>query len=164
MKKSFYISLILICLFLLGSALWLQHQGYDGVNFAPCPLCILQRVSYAGIAVSCLFAIGLVRFRVFFHILAIISAVFGLSMAIRQLWVIANPNVSCGIDPLEVFINQIALTQSVPWFFKADGFCSAPLPPLLGLSVPVWSLIWLSILTLVLLIGLIFSFSQKNRT
>lgn len=85
-------------------------------------------------------------------------------MAVRQLWVIAHPNVSCGIDPLEVFINQIALTQSVPWFFKADGFCSAPLPPLLGLSVPVWSLIWLSILTLVLLIGLIFSFSKKNRS
>lgn len=164
MKKSFYASLILICLFLLGSALWLQHHGYDGVNFAPCPLCILQRIGYAGIALCSFLAIGFIRFRLFFHVAAIAFSIFGLSMAVRQLWVIAHPNVSCGIDPLEVFINQIALTQSVPWFFKADGFCSAPLPPLLGLSVPVWSLIWLSILTLVLLIGLIFSFSKKNRS
>jgi disulfide bond formation protein DsbB len=164
MKKSFYYYLILICLALLLAALWLQHLGYDGVNYAPCPLCILQRIGYAGIALSCLFAIGFYRFKFLFHSIATLFSIFGLSVAIRQLWVIAHPNVSCGLDPLEVLINQIALTQYVPWFFKADGFCSAPLPPLLGLSVPVWSLIWFSILTLTLLIGFIFIGSKKRST
>ena len=163
MKKNGYLFILIICLGLLGAALWLQHMGYSGVNFAPCPLCILQRIGYAGIAISCLFAFGFYRYRKFFHVVAILFGAFGLSMSIRQLWVIANPNTSCGIDPLEVLINQTALTQYVPWFFKADGFCSAPLPPLLGLSVPVWSFIWLSLLTLLLIIGLILNRSSNSR-
>jgi len=162
MKKSIYYYIIFICLALLIAALWLQHQGYDGVNYAPCPLCILQRVAYVGIALSCLFVIGFGRLKLIFHLLATCFSIFGLSVATRQLWVIGHPSVSCGLDPLEVLINQIALTQYVPWFFKADGFCSAPLPPLLGLSVPVWSLIWFAILTLILLIGLIIIGSKKR--
>lgn len=163
MKKTFYLYIFVLCFALLGAALWLQHLGYSGVNFAPCPLCILQRIGYLGIAVACLFAYGFDRYRKLFHSIAILFSLFGLSMSIRQMSVIANPNTSCGIDPLEVLINQSALTQYVPWFFKADGFCSAPLPPLLGISVPVWSLIWLSFFTGVLLISFFLKLSKSSR-
>jgi disulfide bond formation protein DsbB len=45
----------------------------------------------------------------------------------------------------------------LPFFFKADGFCSMPLPPIFGLSVPNWSLIWF------LLFLVLFSYSLFNR-
>ena len=153
MRSIYYFLISCICVVLLSTALWLQHAGYNGINYAPCPLCILQRVGYLGIAIACVIAAIIPKFKKVFHLLAIIASIYGLSTAIKQMWVIYHPTISCGIDPLEVFINQFALTQSVPWFFKADGFCSAPLPPLMGLSVPMWSLIWFSIFTLVLAIG-----------
>ena len=162
MKTSHYLSFSAICLSLLSLALWLQHHGYQGVNFAPCPLCVLQRIAYLGMAAICLLALGFKNFRWIFNITSIGFLSFGLAVATRHLWVIAHPETLCGLDPLEVFINQFGLTQSVPWFFKADGFCSAPLPPLLGLSVPVWSFIWLAILLLSFCIALIFTGRQRT--
>lgn len=164
MRPINYIYFSLTCLGLLGVALWLQHYGYSGINYAPCPLCILQRIGYLGIALTCLIAATFKPFRKIFHLGAIGFALFGFAVACRQIWVILNPTVSCGLDPLEVFINQFGLTQSVPWFFKADGFCSAPLPPLLGLSVPVWSLIWFAILLTSLIITLLVSLHKRKRT
>jgi disulfide bond formation protein DsbB len=67
------------------------------------------------------------------------------------MWVIYHPTISCGLDPLEVWINQWSLVHWFDWLLKADGLCSAPLPPILGLTVPVWSLVWLTLLTIVLL-------------
>lgn len=159
MRSIYYFAISLICVALLSAALWLQHTGYEGVNYAPCPLCILQRIGYLGIACACIIAAIIPKFKKLFHLLALASAIYGLATAIKQMWVIFHPSISCGIDPLEVFINQFALTQNIPWFFKADGFCSAPLPPILGLSVPMWSLIWFSLLT----IALILSFFKKSK-
>lgn len=162
MRPIYYIYFSLICIGLLGTALWLQHFGYSGINFAPCPLCILQRIGYLGIAIACFAAALFKPVRKLFHLAAIGFAIFGFAVACRQIYVIINPTISCGLDPLEVFINQFALTQSAPWFFKADGFCSAPLPPLLGLSVPTWSVIWFAILLTSLMITLLVSSSTKK--
>jgi disulfide bond formation protein DsbB len=162
MRPIYYLYFSLTCLGLLGAALWLQHYGYSGINFAPCPLCILQRIGYLGIASACLLAFLFKPLRRLLHLAAIGFGLFGLIVAGRQIWVIIHPTVSCGLDPLEVFINQFGLTQSAPWFFKADGFCSAPLPPLLGLSVPVWSLIWFSILLSSLIITLLISTTKRQ--
>ena len=161
MKTSHYLSFSFICLSLLSVALWLQHHGYQGVNFAPCPLCVLQRIGYLGMAASCLLAASLKPLRRLLNITSIIFAGFGLSVAARHLWVIAHPETICGLDPLEVFINQFGLTQSVPWFFKADGFCTAPLPPLLGVSIPVWSFVWLAILLFSFCITLIVTHRER---
>lgn len=152
MPKNNYFLILLLCLALVGFALYVQHIGWDGFLYAPCPLCIFQRLAYIGIAIACLFAGLLKSWQKFFHALALIFALFGLGVVLRHLWVIFHPGVSCGLDPLEVWINQWSIVQLFDWLFKADGLCSAPLPPILGLSVPVWSLIWLMILTGVLLV------------
>ena len=161
MRAIYYFFFSLICLGLLGTALWLQHYGYSGINYAPCPLCILQRIGYLGIGIACLFAGIFKPLRKLLHLVAIGFGLFGFAVACRQIWVIIHPTVSCGLDPLEVFINRFGLTQSAPWFFKADGFCSAPLPPLLGLSVPTWSVIWFAILLTSLIITLVISPSKR---
>ena len=145
MSKSQYLFLSLLSLTLVAFAVILQQFGYQGVSFLPCPLCILQRVGYIGIAIFCFLAVGIAPLRKLFHGLAIITAVYGLSVAAHQVWLLSHPENSCGIDPLETWINQFQLAQRLPWLFKADGLCSAQLPAILGLQVPEWSLLWFGI-------------------
>ena len=154
MSSARYLSLSLFSLGLVIFAVILQQVGYQGVSFLPCPLCILQRVAYLGITIFCFLAVGIAPLRKLFHGLAVISAAYGVSVAARQVWLLSHPEISCGIDPLEVWINQFQLAKGLPWLFKADGLCSAKLPTILGLQVPEWSLFWFGVLLLILLITL----------
>ena len=158
MTRSQYLYLSLLSLALVVFAVILQQTGYQGVSFLPCPLCILQRVGYLGIAVFSFLAAGFNPLRKLFHILATLSAAYGASVAARQVWLLSHPENSCGIDPLETWINQFQLAKGLPWLFKADGLCSAKLPAILGLQVPEWSLLWFVVFLLVLLI----TFLRKN--
>ena len=160
MNSTRYLYISLFSLGLVVFAVILQQVGYQGVNFLPCPLCILQRVGYLGIAISCFLAAGITPLRKLFHGLAVLFAGYGLSVAARQVWLLSHPEISCGIDPLETWINQFQLAQGLPWLFKADGLCSAKLPAILGLQVPEWSLFWFAVLLFVLLI----TFSRKSRS
>jgi len=154
-----YLYLSLFSLGFVIFAVILQQVGYQGVSFLPCPLCILQRVGYLGIAISCFLAVGITPLRKLFHGLALLSAGYGLSVAAHQVWLLSHPEASCGIDPLETWINQFQLAQGLPWLFKADGLCSAKLPAILGLQVPEWSLFWFAVLFLVLTI----TFFRKQK-
>jgi disulfide bond formation protein DsbB len=152
MTRSQYLFLSLFSLALVAFAVVLQQTGYQGVSFLPCPLCILQRVGYLGVAIFCFLAVGFSPVRKLFHGLAALSAAYGFSVAAHQVWLLSHPESSCGIDPLEVWINQFQLAKGLPWLLKADGLCSAKLPAILGLQVPEWSLFWFGVLLLVLLI------------
>ena len=160
MTRSQYLYLSLLSLSLVIFAVILQQTGYQGVSFLPCPLCILQRIGYLGIAVFCFMAAGVNPLRKLFHCLATLSAAYGFSVAIRQVWLLSHPENSCGIDPLEIWINQFQVVQGLPWLFKADGLCSAKLPAILGLQVPEWSLLWFGVILIILLVG----FFRKTRT
>jgi len=159
MKKSQYLFLSFVSFGLVIFALILQQVGYQGVSFLPCPLCILQRVGYLGIALACLLAASFTPLRKLFHGLAILAAGYGAAVAGHHVWILFHPGESCGIDPLELWINQFQLAQGLPWLFKADGMCSAQLPAILGLQVPEWSLVWF----IVFLIALIATFFRKPR-
>ena len=148
-SQYLYLSLFSVCLVIF--AVILQQTGYQGVSFLPCPLCILQRIGYLGIAVFCFMAAGVNPLRKLFHCLATLSAAYGFSVAARQVWLLSHPETSCGIDPLETWINQFQLAQGIPWLFKADGLCSAKLPAIIGLQVPEWSLLWFAIFLLLLI-------------
>ena len=157
MPKTSYLLVSLLCFSLLGVALFLQHVGLNGVHYPPCPLCILQRLGFLFVGLSSLIAYLIPKTKFFFHLIAILASLFGLIIALRQAYAIAYPEISCGLDPLEVFINQFEIVKALPFFFKADGFCSMPLPPIFSLSVPTWSLIWFLILLL------LFSYTLFNR-
>ena len=155
-----YLFISLLCLGLVVFAVVLQQTGYQGVSFLPCPLCILQRVGYLSIAVCCFLAVAISPLRRFFHGLAVLSAAYGASVAVRQVWLLSHPENSCGIDPLETWINQFQLAKNLPWLLKADGLCSAKLPAIMGLQVPEWSLLWFGLLLMILII----TFFRRSST
>lgn len=120
----------------LGGALWLQRKG-----FAPCPLCILQRMTYLAVLVFALFARSLMRSRLAAQIvlgLGVVSGLVGLGFAARHIWLVLHPGQLCGLDPLAAVINHWQLTQWAPWMFRADGLC-ADTPSIFGLALPFWS-------------------------
>ena len=159
MNSARYLSISIFSFGLVIFAVVLQQLGYQGVSFLPCPLCVLQRVGYIGIAISCLLAAGIRPLRKLFNGLAVLAAAYGVAVAGHHVWLLSHPGESCGIDPLELWINQFQLANTLPWLFKADGLCSAKLPAILGLQVPEWSLLWFG----VLLIVLVVAFFQKSK-
>lgn len=153
MRRMQYIFIGALSLGLVAIALMLGHFGYRGVSFSPCPLCILQRLGYLGIAFFCILAAMLPILRKEFHILIMACTAYGACIAFSHVRLLSRPESSCGVDPLEIWINDFGLVKALPWLLKADGLCSAKLPSILGLFVPQWSLLWFLVIFVVLLIG-----------
>ncbi|HVK95848.1 MAG TPA: disulfide bond formation protein B [Noviherbaspirillum sp.] len=133
---------------LVGFALYLQHVE----GMAPCPLCVIQRYAFITLTLICFLFAALPRAATKAGaLLGALTALVGTGVAGWHLWVKANPTVSCGIDPLETSLNRILSAELLPFLFKADGLCATPYPPILGLSIPQWSLTWFVIFMLALI-------------
>ena len=132
---------------LLAAGLYLQLV----LKMLPCPLCVLQRYAFAILAICCL--LGALMPRSAGTATAgfgIVAALAGAATAGWHLYIKANPTVSCGIDPLETSLNTIPTARLLPLLFQADGLCSTEYPPILGLSIPQWSLLWFAIFAIAL--------------
>jgi disulfide bond formation protein DsbB len=79
-----------------------------------------------------------------------LAALVGGSIASWHLWIKAHPGASCGIDPLETSLNKIFTAKLMPVLFEADGLCTADYAPILGGSIPQWSLAWFVLFACVL--------------
>lgn len=139
------LAIAFISLALVGVALYLQHVR----DMLPCPLCVIQRYLFIGIAIFSLIGAFTKRPTIGTS-LALLCGIGGLGVVGKHLYVLANPGFSCGIDPVETILNKIPTATALPWLFKADGFCEAATDKVIGLSVPQWSAIWFVVLMLAL--------------
>lgn len=147
-SKPLLLAIAIASVGLLAFALYLQY----GQNMLPCPLCIIQRYLFAAIALICLIFAMLPRSVTKIGAgLGALTALGGVGVAGWHIWVKAHPSVSCGIDPLETSLNKIPTAELLPFLFKADGLCSTPYPPVFGLDIPQWSLIWFVFFALALI-------------
>ncbi len=127
------------CLAVLAAAMYLQLVK----DMLPCPLCVLQRYAFLGIGLFALLAAVMPeKNRRVAAGLSFASALAGIGVAGKHLYVLSNPQLSCGIDPLETGLNKIFLSVWWPDFFRADGLCDTPYEPILGLSIPGWAMVW----------------------
>jgi protein dithiol:quinone oxidoreductase len=155
-SKLALLAVAVASLVLLGVALYMQHV----LKMLPCPWCVIQRYVFAAIALICLLFAALPADKTKAGAgLGFIAALFGAGAATWHVWIQAHPTVSCGIDPLETSLNTIPTAKLMPFLFYADGLCTTEYPPLLGLSIPQWALLWFAAFALVL--GLIAF--KRNR-
>jgi protein dithiol:quinone oxidoreductase len=146
-SKPVLIGAALASLFLLGVGLFMQHV----MKQLPCPLCVLQRYAFAAIALICLATAALPqRALKGGALLGLLAALSGAGVAIYHLWIISHPSMSCGIDPLETSLNTIPTAKLMPFLFYADGLCTTVYPPIFGLSMPLWALIWFALFAITL--------------
>ena len=155
LRWSFRVSFLLgflLCAGLIGFALYAQYV----LMMDPCPLCILQRVVFIALGVVFL-AGGLHAPRghgrwVYVALLVLLAAV-GAGIAGRHLWIQSLPPdqvPSCGAPlgyMLETRASHGGLIGVLAKVLTGSGEC-AKVQPILGLSMPFWSLLWFVLLAL----------------
>lgn len=139
-ERQLFMAVALGCLLLLGFGYYLQFvQGLD-----PCPLCILQRVAYLGVAVVCLAG--------FFHgsagriygWAALLCVLAGAAIAGRQVWLQHLPPdlvPECG-PGLDFILQAFPLVDALKLIFTGSGECAETVWSFLSLSIAEWSLFW----------------------
>jgi len=136
-----------VCAGVIAYALYLQY----GLGLGPCPLCIFQRVVI--IAMGLLFLVAAIhdppdRGAMVYGALQIIAGGIGIALALRHLWIQAQPAGSvpaCGMG-LDYMLETFPLGDVIEKVLKGGGEC-AKVDSVLGLSIPMW--------TLLLFVGLI---------
>lgn len=132
----------LACVGLIAYALYAQH----GLGLEPCPLCIFQRV--AVMATGIVFLIAALHApantgRRVYGGLAVAAAVIGAAVAGRHVWLQSLPAdqvPACG-PGLNYMMDTFPLMQALRMVFSGSGECAEVDWTLLGLSMPVWTLI-----------------------
>ncbi|MBA1191837.1 disulfide bond formation protein B [Pseudomonas entomophila] len=157
-ERRFLVLLGLICLALIGGALYMQVV----LGEAPCPLCILQRYALLLIALFAFIGAAMPTARgvTLFEGLVVLSAIGGVIAAGRHAYILANPDVSCGIDVLQPIVDELPLAKVWPLVFQVDGFCTTPYPPVLGLSLAQWALLAFVLTAVLVPVGL---FRNRRR-
>jgi disulfide bond formation protein DsbB len=148
-SRNLLLAIAAVSLALIGAALYLQHA----MGLQPCPLCVIQRYLYLGIAFFSLIGAWVGKNANMIKAgagLALLCALGGLGVVGKHLYVLAHPGFSCGIDPMETTLNKIPTATLLPSVFRADGLCEAAQETVFGLNVPQWSAVWFVILTLAL--------------
>ncbi len=143
--RAAYAAVALVSFALIVIALVLQHA----VGLDPCPLCIFQRIAYFALALFALIAAVLSPHTASrgFGVLALASALTGVGIASRHVWLQMNPQgMSCG-PGLEAMLQNFPLTDVLPKVFRGSGDCSESAWTLLGLTIAEWSLLWFVILS-----------------
>ncbi|GFM53334.1 disulfide bond formation protein B [Pseudomonas capsici] len=152
-EKRFLVLLGIICLSLIGGALYMQIV----LGEAPCPLCILQRYALLFIAIFAFIGAAMPGRRSItaMEALVTVSALGGIAAAGHHVYTLAHPAVSCGIDTLQPIVDGLPLASLFPLVFQVSGFCSTPYPPVLGLSLAQWALIAFVLTAVLVPVGVI---------
>jgi len=122
----------------------------------PCPLCILQRVCFAFMALFFLFA-GLHnpghKGQLRYNILAFIPSAIGLYVAATHTWLQHLPKdevPTCG-PGLNYLLDTLPVTDAIEQIFRGSGECAEVSWRLYGFSMPEWTLAIFCGFTLMLL-------------
>lgn len=135
------------CAALIGFAIYSQFAW----GLEPCPLCIFQRIAFAALGVVFLLA-GLhsprsAAGRAAWGVPGMIAAAVGMAIAARHAWIQYNPPEIPGCGPPLSFMRETMSTTSViRKVLTGSGDCGNIDWTFLGLSMPVWSLVWFVLL------------------
>ena len=138
----------LVCIALLGFALYLQHVG----GLEPCPMCIVQR--YADVLIVIVSGLGALLPRRGGQLGAafglVVLSLAGAFVAARQSFLQWYPPevVSCGRD-LYGMIETFPLKRVFPMIFRGSGDCSKVDWTFLGGSIANWSFVWFCVVLVI---------------
>ncbi|KGT47825.1 MULTISPECIES: disulfide bond formation protein B [Acinetobacter] len=144
-------------------ALYLEHvQGLE-----PCPLCVFQRIGLIGLGIISLIALlhnpksnaG----KRLYAFLGSLSILWSAGVAARHVWLQSLPPdkvPSCG-PGLDYWLETLPMKSVLQQVLTGSGECAKVDWTFLGQSLPVWSLVFFSILLLVSLWQLFRKYQTK---
>ena len=142
-NRNVLLAIAFVSFAMIGAAMYLQHVLF----LMPCPLCVIQRYLFIAIGLAALVGAFTSKPKLAAGV-GLLAALGGLGVAGKQLWILAHPGLSCGIDPMETALNKIPTAEFLPWLFYAEGLCQDATERFMGLQIPVWSFIWFGILAI----------------
>jgi disulfide bond formation protein DsbB len=128
------------CFGMLAYALFVQF----GLHEEPCPLCIFQRI--AVLAVGVVFLAAWLHhpkndgFARVYGALILLTALAGIGIALRHVWIIAQPPGSvaeCGAS-LDYMLDVLPWHEVLGKVLTGSGECAKVTWRFLGLSMPAW--------------------------
>ncbi len=141
--RSQFLLGFMACAGLLGYALYVQFQ----LQILPCPFCIFQRIAFA--ALGLVFLTGALHAprgagsRRAWSLLALAASVVGMGYSGRHAWVQLYPPEMPNCGPgLNFMVESQSWLGAARQVLMANGDCSAIDWKFLGLSMPMWCLLW----------------------
>jgi protein dithiol:quinone oxidoreductase len=137
-----YLLGFIACFGFVGFGLFIQQR----YSLEPCPLCIFQRIAF--MVMGLVFLISALHNpgpngRRWYGLLHIAAAVTGIGIALRHIWIQANPEkvmAECGAG-FDYIFEAFPLKKALDLVFKGTGECSSVDWTLFGLTIPQLSLI-----------------------
>lgn len=138
-----------VCAALLAFAVYLQLR----MGLEPCPLCIFQRIAFAAMGV--IFLVAALHGpsnragRLTYAVLAALAGVVGAGIAARHVWVQSQPQdvmSSCG-PPLAFLSETMGPFEVFRTVLTGTANCGVIDWTLLGMSMPMWCLVWFVLLS-----------------
>lgn len=159
-RSIYFLSFIFILALLLFSVYLQIFQG-----MVPCPLCTLQRLTFAILAI--LFLIGLfvsqhLIFRSIINFLALLASGLGIFLAGRQIWLQHFPSSAgneCGVS-LQYMLQVLPFNEAMGRILTGSAECAQRGFELLNLNMAEWALIWFG---LFFFLTLYLFFASKSR-
>ncbi|MEM7763314.1 MAG: disulfide bond formation protein B [Pseudomonadota bacterium] len=152
-RRLGWLSILLIGAGMMGYALYSQYV----LELYPCPLCMFQRVALIALMLVALLALlhnpGRTGQRIY-GLLGLLTGAGGVAIASRHVWLQnlpADQVPSCGAG-LEFMMETLPLLTVVREVLTASGECANISWQFLGLSMPAWVAIMMSVLTAVVLL------------
>jgi disulfide bond formation protein DsbB len=142
-----YLVGLLACVALLAFALYLQYVEHQD----PCPLCLVQRVAFMGLALIFLIAAihGPRKTAAWaYSAVLVLLAAGGGAVAARQVWLQSLPKnmvPECG-PGLEYMLERFPFHKVFDMVLRGSGECAEVGWKFLGLSIAGWSLVWFVLL------------------
>ncbi|KAF1054536.1 MAG: Disulfide bond formation protein B [Stenotrophomonas maltophilia] len=150
--RSLFFLAFLANVAMLGIGFYLQYT----VGLEPCPLCILQRIFFAGAGLFALLGALHGRARRVYSVLMLLSALGGAGTAGRQIWLQTLPPdqlPSC-LPPLDYMMQTMPYAKILWTMFHGSADCAEITWTLFSLSIPEWSLLGFAAFILVALFQL----------
>jgi protein dithiol:quinone oxidoreductase len=138
------------CAAMMAYALYAEHR----LLLEPCPLCVFQRIAVIALGIVFLLAAlhhpGRTGRRVYAVFTAFVAAA-GAGIAARHVWLQNLPPEkvpACG-PGLDYIIDSFPLSEALRMVFTGSGECATTDWVFLGLSMPAWVLVSVSVLGVV---------------
>ena len=123
------------CAAALGAGLFVQHV----MGYAPCSLCVLQRLGFIGVLGAAALLVALPGAYVLSVALAATvaaAALGGVAVASYQVWLQAFPPLiaACGRG-IAGYFEGWPFEAALAWLLESEGDCAKPVSPLGGVSL-----------------------------
>ena len=142
-NRLFFGGCFLTVIGLLGFSAFQQFA----LELEPCPLCVLQRLAFAGIGVTCGLAAAHGPGRiggVVYCGAVFILALAGGAVAARHVWLQHLPEdqvPTCG-PGLDYLMDTFSPGEALMLILGGSGECAEVNWQFLGLGIPAWALVW----------------------